>query len=88
MNDAMGKPRLDAVVPINRLQVTIKPRALDLSVPAVRVPLQSVPPGRYAVIIIQFTGQTWRLPNELQPSVASSVGITPVESQAFTIVVP
>ena len=34
------------------------------------------------------TGQTWRVPNELQPAVATSVGLPTVETQAFFVDVP
>ena len=47
------------------------------------VALKSVPPGRYAITLVQFTGQTWRVPNELQPAVADATGLPAFESQAF-----
>ena len=49
--------------------------------------LASVPPGRYSVTVVQFTGQTWRLPNELQPSVATRFGLPARESQSFVLTV-
>ena len=47
-----------------------------------------MPSGRYAIDIIQFTGQTWRVPNELQLGVAKVVGFTEQTSQGFFLQVP
>jgi hypothetical protein len=47
-----------------------------------------VPPGRYALTLVQFTGQTWRVPNELSPPLAQEDGLPAVESQSFVLDVP
>jgi hypothetical protein len=87
--DDMGRPRMDAVIPTNELTVAVLPRAYDARNPlAPPVQLQSLPSGRYALILIQSTGQVWRVPNELSPSVATALGLPPLESQATVILVP
>ena len=85
--DQNGKPRTDAV-PLTSLTVFVKPLALDISDPNKPAPLQSVPPGRYAITIENFTGQTWRTPNELDPTLAAAFQMPAVESQSFVITVP
>jgi hypothetical protein len=85
--DTMGKVKPTAT-PVAKLKLVIKPIAVDASNAAAPVPLKSLPSGRYAVVVIQQTGQTWRVPNELAPGIAEGLGFTPVASQAFTIVVP
>ena len=79
-----GTPNMGAV-PVQKLDLVIRPLALDARDPAHPVPLKSVPKGKYAIIVMQFTGQTWRLPNELQPAFASHAGLPQVESQAYVI---
>lgn len=84
--DANGAPDMTKVVPVQSLKLALLPRALDAS-GAQPVPLAKLPAGRYAVIVEQYTGQTWRLPNELSSAVAGAVGLTPVASQGFTFTV-
>ncbi|MBS2029846.1 MAG: hypothetical protein JST54_18235 [Deltaproteobacteria bacterium] len=81
-----GGPDMEAVLPQTTLPVAVLPQAVDAS-GLIPVPLAAIPPGRYAVIVEQFTGQTWRVPNELSPAVAPGVGLTPTGSQAFTFTV-
>jgi hypothetical protein len=92
VQDALRKPdgtaRLDVVVPVTSLAVMVAPMALDMRDPSHRMVLKSVPRGRYAVTLVQFTGQTWRVPNELSPAVAPALGLPPVGSQSFVIEVP
>ena len=45
------------------------------------------PAGRYAITLVEFTGQTWRVPNELGPAYAEALSFTPVQSQAAVVVV-
>jgi hypothetical protein len=76
-------------VPVPNLQIAVLPEAFDATNPAQPVPLPSVPPGLYAVYVIQFTGQEWRVPNELGPAFAGVVGFTPSDaSQGFFLSVP
>ncbi|MBN8233544.1 hypothetical protein JYK02_39090 [Corallococcus macrosporus] len=82
--DAEGKPRPQPVF-VPQLTVAIRAQALDAHDPAAPVPLTAVPPGRYSVILLQSTGQTWRLPNELDPALAEAVGLPGVPSQAFVL---
>ncbi len=77
-----------APVPMTRLKLAVRPIAIDVADPSKPAPLAAVPPGRYAVTVIQFTGQTWRLPNELDPAVAGAFGLEGLASQAVTIEVP
>ena len=82
-----GTPRMYPV-PAASLGVVVLPQALDVRDPRNRVALKSVPSGRYAITLVQFTGQTWRVPNELSPALASEDGLPPVESQSFVLEVP
>ncbi|HEX8825574.1 MAG TPA: hypothetical protein VF794_37035 [Archangium sp.] len=82
-----GTPRMEPV-PVASLGVLVLPRALDARNPRNPETLQSVPRGRYALTLVQFTGQTWRLPNELAPALASERGLPSVESQSFVLEVP
>jgi len=78
-------------VPLTSLQLVLGsgmgPLALDASNPAAPAPLAQIPPGLYAIILIQQqTGQTWRLPNELSPPVAQGLGLPETfESQGFVL---
>jgi hypothetical protein len=82
-----GTPRMEPV-PVTSLGVVVLPRALDAREPRNPVQLQSVPRGRYALTLVQFTGQTWRVPNELSPLLATERGLPSVESQSFVLEVP
>lgn len=82
--DAMGRVK-QTPTPVPRLKLVIRARALDASNPLSPVPLKSVPVGRYAITVIQQTGQTWRVPNELSPGIADAVGLPIVASQSFFI---
>jgi hypothetical protein len=82
-----GTPRMEAVA-VPSLGVYIQPYAFDVRDPSNRVMLKSVPPGRYALTLVQFTGQTWRVPNELAPALAEEDGLPAVESQSFVLEVP
>lgn len=84
--DAGGKVKPQAT-PVARLKLVIRPTALDASVAGAPAPLLALPSGRYAVVVIQQTGQTWRTPNELSPGIAERLGFPAVASQAFTVVV-
>ncbi|MCP3062186.1 hypothetical protein LXT21_25690 [Myxococcus sp. K38C18041901] len=86
LTDENGQPRMTPV-PLAELQVAVQPIALDAS-EAAPVRLEGLPKGRYSVVLIQSTGQTWRVPNELAPPLAASIGIPGVESQAFVLEVP
>ncbi len=95
LNDASGVPKRDpvtgdfAVVPVPSLRLVLQPAALDVSNPAAPpARLESLPPGRYAIVLISFTGQTWRVPNELQPATASQFGLPSFASQSYPIEVP
>jgi hypothetical protein len=84
LNDANGQvkaaPSREA-----ELALVIKPRAFDISDPAHPVALDAPPAGRYSITVIESTGQTWRVPNELAPALAGPLGLPAVESQAFAI---
>ncbi|RKG69486.1 hypothetical protein D7V80_08505 [Corallococcus sp. CA054B] len=82
--DEQGKPRTQPVF-VPQLVVAIRAQALDARDPAAPAPLAAVPPGRYSVTLLQSTGQTWRLPNELDPVLAEAVGLPGVPSQAFVL---
>jgi hypothetical protein len=82
-----GRPRMDPVV-VSKLDVLVQPQAYDARNPRQPIRLKSLPSGRYALILLQFTGQTWRTPNELAPSLTPTFGLPAVASQAFIIEVP
>ncbi|QSQ23460.1 hypothetical protein JY651_00280 [Pyxidicoccus parkwayensis] len=87
LTDEQGNPRMTPAV-VQELQVVVQPRALDASNPSAPAPLKELPKGRYTLVLIQSTGQTWRVPNELDPAIAPGVGLTPNETQAFVLEVP
>lgn len=86
--DSMTGRVKTAPTPINSLNLVIRPTAFDATNPRAPAPLKSLPSGRYAVVIIQQTGQTWRLPNELSPDLAGRTGLTAEATQAFVVTVP
>lgn len=89
--DGSGQPKCQMVngvatwpvAPVNTLRLAVESVALDVANPSNPVLLRGVPVGRYAMTLMQFTGQTWRMPNELQPAVAASAGLPEVASQAW-----
>lgn len=82
--DEMGRVKATPL-PVAKLKLVLQPRAFDAAVPSQPALLASVPSGRYAITVIQLTGQTWRVPNELGLEVP---GLPFVESQAFVVQVP
>lgn len=74
--------------PVTSLRIVIKPNAFDVSNPAAPAPIRTLPKGRYALTVMQLTGQTWRVPNELAPGISDKVGLPTVATQAFVIQVP
>jgi hypothetical protein len=82
-----GRPRMDPVV-VSKLDLVVQPLAYDTRDPRQPMRLKSLPSGRYALILLQFTGQTWRTPNELSPSLTPTFGLPSVDSQSFIIEVP
>lgn len=86
--DTTGLTPTFVPTPTDRLKVIIDPIAIDVSDPTRPAPLREVPRGHYAIIVIQSTGQTWRLPNELHPLVSPTLGLPSVESQGFVVQVP
>ncbi|QSQ13256.1 hypothetical protein [Myxococcus landrumensis] len=87
LTDGDGKPKMTPIF-VPELLVGVSPIALDASNPAAPTPLSVLPKGRYSVVLIQSTGQTWRVPNELSPAIAPALGMQGVESQAFVLEVP
>lgn len=87
LNNPDGSPRMTpAIVP--ELTLAVYPLALDARDPRTPAPLKTLPSGRYSITLVQPTGQTWRVPNELTPAFASPLGLPPVESQAWFLEVP
>ncbi|MCY1043523.1 hypothetical protein OV208_19550 [Corallococcus sp. bb12-1] len=84
LRDEQGNPRPQPVF-VPQLRVAIQNRALDARDPAAPALLSNVPAGRYSVTLVQSTGQTWRVPNELDPTLAEAVGLPSVPSQAFVL---
>ncbi len=75
-------------VPVTKLKLVLKPQAFDISNPAMPQLVKGLPKGRYAVTLVQISGQTWRLPNELQAGIAERFSLPVVSSQRFVIEVP
>jgi hypothetical protein len=90
LNNEDGTPKKNpdgsfAIVPMPTLTVAI--RSLALNAASGRpVPLASVPVGAYSVLLMQFTGQTWKVPNELAPELAGNLGFPSVATQNFQYV--
>lgn len=80
---SMGYPFIKAPA----LKFVVLPRALDMRT-GTPTPFAALPKGKYAVILLSFTGQSWRTPNELSPKLASAIGLPATESQVFYIDVP
>ncbi len=72
-------------VPVGKLKLVLRPQAFDLSNPAAPQPLKAMPKGKYAITVVQLSGQTWRVPNELKPGVAEKFDLPVVSSQGFVI---
>ena len=85
--DSGGAPKPQPTA-VTSLRIVIKPLAIDVSNPIAPSPLRALPKGRYALTVMQFTGQTWRVPNELAPGVSERFSLPTVASQAFVIQVP
>lgn len=75
------------VAPFPQLTVAVQHLALDAS-KGPPAPLPNVPSGDYALYALSFTGQTWRVPNELEAPVAAATGFTPVDTQSFVLQIP
>ena len=66
----------------------IQPRAFDISNPAAPQLIKGLPSGKYAITVVQLSGQTWRLPNELTTGIAERFTLPVVPTQGFYIEVP
>ncbi len=73
---------------VTALNIVVDPLALDVTNPLAPKPLPSMPTGNYSITLIESTGQTWRVPNELDPPIAGQLNLPPVVSQAFILQVP
>ncbi len=85
--DAQGRVK-QAPTPVPRLTLVLRARALDVSVPAAPGVLQAVPAGTWSITVIQQTGQTWRVPNELAPGLAEPLGLPAFASQGLVVRTP
>lgn len=70
---------------VPRLKLVLFNRAFDASNPRAPTLLPFAPVGRYAITVIQQTGQTWRVPNELSPELAEPARLPIVPSQSFLV---
>jgi hypothetical protein len=85
--DGLGQPN-STPTPVPQLKLVVQPEAFDVTDPESPRPLGPAPSGAYAITLIGPTGQTWRVPNELAPPVATQLGLPAVDSQAFILQVP
>jgi hypothetical protein len=85
--DAAGHVKTTPTV-VTALTVVVDPLALDVTNPLAPKPLPTMPTGNYSITLIESTGQTWRVPNELDPPTAGQLNLPPVVSQAFILQVP
>ena len=79
--DSMGRAKTTPIV-VPKLKLVLQPRAFDASGAPLLAPLTLPPPGFYAITVIQQTGQTWRVPNELGLGVP---GLPAIDSQGFLV---
>jgi hypothetical protein len=82
--DSEGRPRMDAVIPVTELNVALRPIAIDARNPAAPAFLKTMPAGRYGITVLQYTGQVWKMPNELSPQLAPGLGLPAIEGQGFS----
>ncbi|MBF5042209.1 hypothetical protein FGE12_07355 [Aggregicoccus sp. 17bor-14] len=91
LNNDDGTPKKNPdgsfyVAAVPSLTVAVRNLALNAASGAPK-PLTSVPVGNYSVLLMNFTGQTWKVPNELAPPLAPNMGFPSVQTQAFTYAV-
>ncbi len=83
--DSMGRVKPTPIL-VPKLRLVLRPLALDVSTPSAPQPLRAAPIGRYAITVIQLTGQTWRVPNELGLEGEEAIpGLPLVASQKFVV---
>lgn len=85
--DSMGKVK-QTPTPVTHLKLVIRPAAFDASDPRAPAMLSTMPAGDYAITVIQQTGQTWRVPNELAPGLGDAIDLPVVSTQGFVVRVP
>ena len=85
--NSMGKVK-QTPTPVTHLKLVIRPAAFDASDPRAPAMLSTMPAGDYAITVIQQTGQTWRVPNELAPGLGDAIGLPVVSTQGFVVRVP
>ena len=86
--DAMGMPKTTPT-PVTSLTLVLQQQALDATDPAMPKPLpRASATGTYSITLIEPTGQTWTVPNELAPPIATVVGLPALATQAFEVQVP
>ena len=85
--DAQGRAK-QTPTPVTHLKLVIRPLALDATDPRSPAPLSTMPSGDYAITVIQQTGQTWRVPNELAPGLGDAIGLPVVSTQGFVVRAP
>lgn len=85
--DAQGKVK-QTPTPVTHLTLVIRPAAFDATNPSAPAMLSTMPSGDYAITVIQQTGQTWRVPNELAPGLGDAMALPVIASQAFMVHAP
>lgn len=85
--DAQGRVKATPTL-VPRLRLVVRARALDGSVPGAPAVLKAVPAGDWSLTVIQQTGQTWRVPNELAPGLGDALGLPVIASQGLVVRTP
>jgi hypothetical protein len=74
---------LNGGVVVTNVDAVLAPFAVAIAPDGTRSPLAVAPPGLYAVVLIQSTGQTWVVPNDLDQ--IQSDGPDPTQSRTISL---
>jgi len=82
-------PSMAAPTPVTSVNLVLYPVALDATDPASpKLAPAGSESGAYSITLIAPTGQTWRVPNELAPPIASVAMLPSITTQQVVVQVP